>query len=44
MPCDTTTFPDKLEARCLLYVALSRAKKRLMLVVSPTKRTPLFVI
>jgi len=44
MPCDTTTFADKLEARCLLYVALSRAEKRLMLVVSPTKPTPLLVI
>jgi hypothetical protein len=28
MPCDAKTFPDSSEARCLLYVALSRAKKR----------------
>jgi len=34
MPCDAKNFPDKPEARCLLYVALSRAKSRLMLVVS----------
>ena len=34
MPCDAKTFPDSSEARCLLYVALSRAKKRLLLVVS----------
>jgi len=44
MPCDATTFPDKFEARCLLYVALSRATKRLMLVVSKDKPTPLFTI
>jgi len=24
MPCDARTFPDKHDARCLLYVALSR--------------------
>lgn len=34
MPCDAKTFPDKLDARCLLYVALSRAKSHLLLVVS----------
>jgi hypothetical protein len=28
---DWSRVPDKLEARCLLYVALSRAKKRPML-------------
>ena len=33
-PCNKQTFPDKENARCLLYVALSRARKRLMLVVS----------
>ena len=42
MPCDATTFPNKHDARCLLYVALSRAKKRLMLVVSRDKPSPLF--
>jgi len=42
MPCDATTFPDREDARCLLYVALSRAKERLMLVVSRTNPSPLF--
>lgn len=41
MPCDGATFPDRREARCLLYVALSRAKSRLMLVVSRDKPSPL---
>lgn len=41
MPCDAKTFPDKPEARCLLYVALSRAKNRLMLVVSRNSPSPL---
>ncbi len=41
MPCDGTTFPDKPDARCLLYVALSRAKSRLMLVVSRSNPSPL---
>ena len=41
MPCDATTFPDREDARCLLYVALSRAKERLMLVVSRTNPSPL---
>jgi hypothetical protein len=34
MPSDARTFPDKRDARCLLYVAISRAKNHLMLVVS----------
>lgn len=42
MPCDGKTFVDKFEARCLLYVALSRAKSRLMLVVSRNVPSPLF--
>ena len=37
LPCDNKTFPDKPDARCLLYVALSRARRRLMLVVSRDK-------
>lgn len=41
MPCDSHTFPDTDEARCLLYVALSRAKSRLMLVVSRRNPSPL---
>jgi DNA helicase-2/ATP-dependent DNA helicase PcrA len=42
MPCDAATFSGKNGARCLLYVALSRAKKRLMLVLSKDKPSPLF--
>jgi DNA helicase-2/ATP-dependent DNA helicase PcrA len=41
VPCDARTFPDKPESRCLLYVALSRACKRLMLVVSRKSPSPL---
>jgi DNA helicase-2/ATP-dependent DNA helicase PcrA len=44
MPCDAKTFPDKPDARCLLYVALSRAKKRLLLVVSRKNPSPLLAI
>jgi len=44
MPCDARTFPDKHDARCLLYVALSRAKNRLMLVVSRKSLSPLLTI
>jgi UvrD-like helicase C-terminal domain/UvrD/REP helicase N-terminal domain len=44
MPCDANTFRDKPDSRCLLYVALSRAKSRLMLVVSRDNLSPLFVI
>lgn len=41
MPCDGKTFPDKPDARCLLYVALSRAMSRLLIVVSRTNPSPL---
>lgn len=44
MPCTRKTFPEKPEARCLLYVALSRAKDRLLLVVSKADPSPLLVI
>lgn len=44
MPCDARTLPDKHDARCLLYVAISRAKNRLMLVVSRNSTSPLFTI
>lgn len=44
MPCDSKTFPDRPDARCLLYVALTRAKSRLMLVVSRSNPSPLFTI
>lgn len=43
MPCDLKTFPDKPDARCLLYVALSRAKRELMLVVSRQNPSPLLI-
>lgn len=44
MPCDARTFPDKLDARCLLYVALSRTKSRLLLVVSRINPSPILTI
>jgi hypothetical protein len=44
MPCDAKTFPDTFEARCLLYVAISRAKHRLMLVVSRSAPSPLVLL
>jgi superfamily I DNA/RNA helicase len=42
--CDEQTFSNSQEARCLLYVALSRAKSRLLLVVSRRTPSPLIVI
>ena len=44
MPCNRTTFPDNPTARCLLYVAISRAKRRLMFVVSRQHPTPLLIV
>lgn len=44
MPCDARTFPDTFEARCLLYVALSRAKNCLLLVASRDMPSPLLAI
>ena len=44
MPCDAQTFPDKPDARCLLYVALSRAKSQLLIVASRTNPSPLFTL
>jgi DNA helicase-2/ATP-dependent DNA helicase PcrA len=44
MPCDSKTFADKPDARCLLYVALSRAKSRLMFVVSRNEPSPLLIL
>lgn len=41
---DARSFPDKMDARCLLYVALSRAKKRLHIVASKTAASPLVII
>lgn len=42
MPCDKLHFGGSDDKRCLLYVALSRAKKSLTLVVSPSSPSPLF--
>lgn len=44
LPVNADTFPDKEDARCLLYVALSRATHRLLLVLSRTNPSPLFVV
>jgi superfamily I DNA/RNA helicase len=43
VPCDGKSFPNKPDARCLLYVALSRAKSDLMLVISADNLSPLFI-
>jgi hypothetical protein len=44
MPCDAKSFPDAALSRCLLYVAISRASDRLMLVIPPSNPSPLFRI
>jgi DNA helicase-2/ATP-dependent DNA helicase PcrA len=44
MPCDGENFPDKPDARCLLYVALSRAKSSLLLVVPRSRPSPLLAM
>jgi len=44
LPCDDRTFPNKEDARCLLYVALSRARNQLMLVVSRANPSPLLAV
>jgi len=44
VPCDADMFPNKADARCLLYVAISRAKHRLLLVVSRDNPSPLLTI
>jgi len=41
LACDATHFPDTQEARRLLYVALSRPRKRLTIVVSQSAPSPL---
>ena len=41
---DVKSFPEKPDARCLLYVALSRAKDRLHIVASRTTPSPLFIV
>lgn len=43
LPCDRQHFADTMDKRCLLYVALSRARRSLTLVVSPESPSPLFI-
>lgn len=42
LPCDADNFSDTKAARARLYVAISRATRSLMLVVSKEKPSPLF--
>jgi DNA helicase-2/ATP-dependent DNA helicase PcrA len=42
MACDKTQFSGTLYARSKMYVALSRAKKSLTLVIPSTNSSPLF--
>ena len=44
LECDAATFRDDQLSRCLLYVAMSRAMKRLMFVLPQTDPTPLVII
>lgn len=44
IPCDGKHFSNSDAARCKLYVALSRAKRRLTLVVSQSSPSPLLKI
>lgn len=44
IPCDGQTFSSTEYSRCRLYVALSRAKRSLTLVVSGDKPSPLFYL
>lgn len=44
LPCDARHFNDSLKSRCLLYVAISRAKKSLTLVVPRSNPSPLFLV
>ena len=44
LPINADTFPDKEDARCLLYVALTRATHRLQLVLSRRNPSPLLVV
>lgn len=41
MPCDARSFPDDSISRRLLYVAMSRAKSRLMIVIPSGNPSPL---
>lgn len=42
MHCDSSSFGDTIYGRCKLYVALSRAKSSLAIVVPETNASPLF--
>ena len=44
LPCDAETFPDNHLSRCLLYVAISRARKRLLIVASRQRPSPLLAL
>jgi hypothetical protein len=44
LPCDARHFDDSLKSRCLLYVALSRGKKSLTLVIPRSNPSPLFLV
>jgi DNA helicase-2/ATP-dependent DNA helicase PcrA len=44
MPCDRRSFSDSAKSRCLLYVALSRAKRTLTLVVPHDEPSPLLLL
>jgi UvrD-like helicase C-terminal domain len=44
MPCDSQHFADTLAARCLLYVAMSRATQSVTLVVPRSDPSPLLII
>ncbi|MCU7917995.1 MAG: ATP-dependent helicase [Candidatus Thiodiazotropha sp. (ex Epidulcina cf. delphinae)] len=44
VPCDRQTFSTSEYARCKLYVALSRAKRTLTLVLSSNNPSPLFYL
>ncbi len=44
MPCNSHHFPDTPAARCLFYVALSRATQSLTLVASRSERSPLVTL
>jgi DNA helicase-2/ATP-dependent DNA helicase PcrA len=44
IPCDARHFDNGFKARCLLYVAISRPKKSLTLVIPTVGASPLFIV
>lgn len=44
MPCDSAHFRDRLKDRCALYVAMSRARRRLVFVVPRRNPSPLLSV